>query len=594
MRRLASSAGIEGDTCRNEASTLVSDLKAATAVLDGMNASAAAGLSMRRPFSLASQIVLGNVPGNADGHNREKATGCIHLPPLADDISQLHRPTEPRPASSGKERSSQRSASSCSRSEGKECARVPGFDFLDLALELRLRIALMLGWHGCISFWHMIHRYCDAASSIAWRELVSALVGHTGHNSAFLTDLSVLRAVPTYQPFIAAYRELYPDMMGKFLSLRYNASRTLGTVIALNDLSTMRLFLHHTPGPILIDACLVCTAMERRSTRCAEMLLKCALAESPWQSAKVGLEYPKRSCLANRLPTSGYVDFDVFPQRLLWAAAKTRHRGLCDAVIRLIGGTGTGSNMRSGGAARGSNSFVAAGIQFWMVCCAVACGYASLLEHVSPSELCTTHARVSFRCPSSLGSPEAEFVETPLSVVAAVRGHADVLRKLVQLGFDGFLCSRRGLTALDAIRRHRSAEVRTELTKAIQLAMPAALVGSILGGCVPFDAHAVDDPFTAAIERADLATVGLLLNKGAVLETSDLLAAVGSGDLDVLAFVKSECQKMPGGAKRLRELTHEAAMRIRAPGTGHVQEGILSRRSPAPSLVHKQGSHSGI
>jgi len=207
-----------------------------------------------------------------------------------------------------------------------------------------------------------------------------------------------------------------------------------------------------------------------------------------------------------------------------------------------------------------------------------------VLECAGQAAISGPLVRVSFQGP---GSSDGHFYEnTPLTVVAAICGHVGVLARLAHDGADLKLCTRRGLGVFEAARRHPpevcdrlwtvlhrmdgppssplSAEgrQRTISRSTGSLGGPFADGGSSVSRSKGSDLLE-NDPLKAAIERGDLSAVKSLLERGAQFEASDIMAAVKSGDLDVLAFVQDGCRARAGNHGEYRKMMKQTAAQIR-------------------------------
>lgn len=443
-----------------------------------------------------------------------------------------------------------------------------GGSFEALVLELQLRIALMLGWHDACSLWSVLQPALGAAGRLAWRELVSAIVAHRGHDEAFLADLSMLRDASRYRPLIGAYAELHPGVVKKAFGHRYSPNRMLGHIFASDDIALLQLILE-TNRQVTVEATALCAAIEQRADRCVGLLLAEASSDRANSGgSRVRIEYP-RSSLTDPVGQDR-VNFSNYPQRLLWAAAQTRSRPLCDGVMTLLRErcrVGSSITCGSGGSAspwqadaKGLDK-----LQLWAACCGAACGDVPLLECCDPAALAGPLARVSFHAP---GSVEVDFAETPLAAVAAARGHIGALEALAQSGADLQLCCPRGFSAEEAARKQRVPALRERLLATLHAA-GIARASTTSGPFTVGRARAsgaepeTGSPLSAAVERGDLPAVRHMLRHGARLQAEDIMAAVRSGDLDVLAFVQKECAASASGQDEYRKMMHKTATQIR-------------------------------
>lgn len=492
-----------------------------------------------------------------------------------------------------------------------------------LVQELLLRIASYLTWHQARAYWSVLPVATEAAGQDAvqkaWLPLVRSLVEVRGHDEVFLADLSTLQDCTPYWPFIEAYTELYPTVTKAALSHQYSPNRMLEHVFAVDDAPLLRLLLE-TNRLMQIEAAAICSAVDQRAQKCLEVLLSEARAER----GRVRLEFPRQPMVPDVLagfpmstpsspsfgavPTSSSstvapVDFDRFPQKLLWRAALTRDTAISKLMLGYLARaakTGAGAESKERLEAAESR------LRLWAACCGAACGQRALLAYCGP--FLADFERISFHATVANArngfQEELDFEETPLAVVATLRGHAEALEFIARCGNDLMLCTRRGLTALDAARQpQNSAEQRARL-EAIILAPPGSLppIGSsrtsgsrpgsgrqqrvpfggmgkadeglalalaaasaaaaamrILEGSAAWDG----EPVEAAIRRGDAKALRSLLGRGARLQQSDLMAAVSSGDLDMLSLVQAECKGF-GGQAEYRKMMRQTASQIRA------------------------------
>lgn len=480
-----------------------------------------------------------------------------------------------------------------------------GVTLQSLVPELQLRVTLMLGWRDAVAMWAALRcRPGDSSSSLApWRKLVAGLVSRWGHDRTFLTDLSLLRDIGHYKLVLGAYKELYPDVICEALMLQYSPSRMLLTIVAIDDVETMRAFVA-SQRCLTVEAHVLNSALQQHAVRCAELLLHEARLTARAQTCggrRVKIEYPTRVYTDCQGAASDFVDFDLYPQRLLWTAASTGLSSLCDAVLAFLEecclAASTPVALPAAAGAGSVEGRKVDRLRLWAACCGAACGNVPLLEFCGGPLLCGPLSRVSFRAPCVGGCPEVSFDEAPLAVVAAARGHVGALEALGRLGVDLLLCTRRGLTAQHTARSHKSAAQRERLCKALVLApcgsrpptptarMLAAAAAAVEGP-LALDAAGEGGPLMAAIERGDLAAVRLMLQRGARLEVQDLMAAVRSGDLDVLAFVQGECSSAAGKAE-FRKMMSQTAAQIRENSRSH-QAARASLSTSASGTVLRQ------
>lgn len=472
-----------------------------------------------------------------------------------------------------------------SRSSGGSCC----LRLLGLARELHLKVALWLTWHEACTFWLALQPLPEDSDD-EWRLLVSALVAERGHDEAFLADLSILRESLHYLPLLTAYSLLFPEVIRKALTHRFSLTRLLERLLISDDVGLLQLLLS-SHKKVVVESHTLVAAIERRAQQCLKLLF----AEASSVKAKgllaprVRLEFPRRVVALGAGVDSTFVDFGHFPQRLLWAAALTRDVGVCKEVLTYL------REVASGDAA------AMARIRLWAVSCGVACGNVPLIAGCGPDELQGALARVSFKAPPKSGPAgagsfeELQFEDTPLAVVAATLGHVAAVEELVRSGVDMQLCTRRGLTALEAARQSGHAP-------AVQKALEAALLAGEQPGARSLPPLAPTRtssrsgtgtapaeggcPIATAILRGDVSTLRSLLQRGGRLQQSDIMAAVNSGDLDMLAFVQSECAAGAGGDE-YRQMMRQTAQQIRA-----ASKASRSFRSPV-SLPPLTSSGSG-
>jgi len=479
-----------------------------------------------------------------------------------------------------------------------------------LAMELLLRIASFLTWHQTRAFWSVLPMVTDstASSDKAWLALVAARTASFGHEEAFLADLTTLKDAKPYQPLLAAYTELFPSVVKSALAHRYSPNRMLEHVFATDDAALLRL-LFETHRFIHLEPSTLTNVVDRRARQCLEVILAEA---AKGEKAHVRLEVPRQpqqpqSEAASFPPlqrsntsSKAVVDFDRYPQRLLWRAALTRDSKICKLVLNYLA---EGSKLAA------DYDPEAFKLQRWAACCGAACGQSSLLAFCGPL-LADEVARVSFKVTtdSRYGQEELEFTDAPLAVVAALRGHAQAVETMARSGADMMLCTSRGLTALDAARHpEHSAELRAKLESiilappgtlpplsvrgsrpgsrigsrpgssqrrsrssasigggeglalALAAASAAAAAARMLNGTAAWEA----EPMEAAVRRGDVKALRSLVSRGARLQQSDLMAAVNSGDLDMLAIVQQECQGADGTVE-YRKMMRQTAAQIRA------------------------------
>jgi len=114
------------------------------------------------------------------------------------------------------------------------------------------------------------------------------------------------------------------------------------------------------------------------------------------------------------------------------------------------------------------------------------------------------------------------------------------------------------------------------------LGAAAAAAARMLDGALAWEPV----PVEAAIRRGDTKGLRSMLARGAHLQQSDLMVAVNSGDLEMLAFVQAEC-KAGDGAGEYRKMMRQTAAQIRAErraslGTPTADAAELRRSSSVP------------
>jgi len=431
-----------------------------------------------------------------------------------------------------------------------------------LVVELRLRVALFLGWHEACTFWSLLGSTIQSSGCGEWRQLVAAFVTDRGHDETFLADVSTLRGASRYRSLLEAYEELHPSVVKKAFSHRFSPNRMLEHIFIVDDAPLLKLLID-THRRLHVEASSMLQAIERRAMRCLEVLfaesLPPAVSSPTAAGPRVRIDYPRWHASSEE-KRENFVDFRRFPQRFLWHAALTRELPLCELVLEHLRAAtpSTGSE-----AARRRPLLLAA-------CCGAACGLEPLLALCGATVLAGPLARVTFRAPATMSSLEVSFDDAPLAVVAAVRGCVSSLGTLAFCGVELRLCTPRGLNAVEAARRHPSAELRTRLLAVLRSAGVAGAGGSpgaADSSAGRVEGHDESDPLTAAIERGDLAAVQEMLHFGARFEAADIMSAVRSGDLDVLSFVQTQCASGNSQAE-YRQMMRQTATQIREESRG--------------------------
>ncbi|CAE8619777.1 unnamed protein product [Polarella glacialis] len=522
------------------------------------------------------------------------------------------------------------------------CGETPGIT--GLVLELLLRIAACLTWHQACTLWSALPLATSAPSvDKAWASLVAALVDMRGHDEVFLADVSTIQEAALYRPLIKAYSELYPSVIHRALSVRYPPNRMLEHIFATDDALLLRLLIE-THCRLSLDGNALSTAIDRRACRCVALLLAEA---SPNSTAACGtrvhldlvgsssktlagrkaIEIYNKSQSEASQPSNrsvGMVDFGRFPQRLLWRAAATRDDSIAILVLHHLL---EAAKAMAGTADR--REAAEAKVRRWAACCGAAYGSVALLRFCGAA-LADDCSRVSFQASADGSGPFQEdilFEESPIAVVAAEKGHIQALEEMVRSGVDMMMCTSRGVAALDAVRlsmRH-SAALRAQLevvilappgsqrasgsrpssrlsskaavgnrgdgdglALALQAAAAASAAFRLMGG--HFEAL---PPLEAAIKRGDVIGLRSMLRRGAKLEQRDLMTAVNSGDLEMLAIVQAECSAGAGLAE-YRRMMKQTSAQIRADRKAFVlppaRHEELSRQSVAS--LHRPSSSS--
>ncbi|CAE8639547.1 unnamed protein product [Polarella glacialis] len=445
------------------------------------------------------------------------------------------------------------------------CGETPGIT--GLVLELLLRIAACLTWHQACTLWSALPLATSAPSvDKAWASLVAALVDMRGHDEVFLADVSTIQEAALYGPLIKAYSELYPSVIHRALSVRYPPNRMLEHIFATDDALLLRLLIE-THCRLSLDGNALSTAIDRRAAATRDDSIAILVLHHLLEAAKA-------------------------------LAGTADRREAAEAKVRR-----------------------------WAACCGAAYGSVALLRFCGAA-LADDCSRVSFQATADGSGPFQEdilFEESPIAVVAAEKGHIQALEEMVRSGVDMMMCTSRGVTALDAVRlsmRH-SAALRAQLevvilappgsqrasgsrpssrlspkaavgnrgdgdglALALQAAAAASAAFRLMGG--HFEAL---PPLEAAIKRGDVIGLHSMLRRGAKLEQRDLMTAVNSGDLEMLAIVQAECSAGAGLAE-YRGMMKQTSAQIRAdrkafvlPPTRHEE---LSRQSVAS--LHRPSS----
>jgi len=457
-----------------------------------------------------------------------------------------------------------------------------------LMVGLQLPVAKFLSWHELVMVWSILLSGHASARMGAWRQLVATVVADRGHDEVFLADISTLRGTLRYGPFIVTYSNLYPDVAQRVLSHSYAPERMCVPIFTSDD-SDMLALLLDTHGRLSIDIATVRVAIDYRAARCLKMLLAESTSADNARRARVRIENASWHVLVQ--PPECLVDFRKFPQCLLWRAALTLDVSLCDMIL---------SHMCIACGAAAASS-----LRLWAACCGVACGSTRLLVCAGDAAINGAFARVSFQAPDACST---QVVDTPLVVVAASYGHADVLEYLASQGADLRLCTPRGVTVCEAAQQHH-AQLRERLIRIAHGAGAGPLslthVGLPRYGMVsaPISGRVVDaglwkdggksdssgssgtsssDPLSAAIERADITGVRALLERGAQLGGSDIMSAVRSGDLDMLALVQEECREKASSHVEYRQMMRQTVVQIHS-------SRRIARQSHSSSSLRRAG-----
>jgi len=490
--------------------------------------------------------------------------------------------------------------------------------FSGLLEELQLRVAVFLEWHEACAVWGATS--CSNRGDLQsgglplkllqqqrrhWRSLISALIDARGHDEEFLADLSTLQDTAHYRSVLVAYAELHPDTVQKALMRRHPPERLLDRIFACDDVRLLQLLLD-TYKRLRVDGAKLVGAVQACSVRC----LKVVFDESrptrhgdlPRVQLDIGLRQKQRDHMEDQDGSEGVVDFRNYPQNLLWQAAFTRDDLVWVVVLQHLKehlaneaslatlAKPSKNALDSSTPSSGSSPSVASApedkLRYWAACCGAASGHEPLL-HFAGSEACAS--RVSFMAPAPTRAygqtwserPVSEaycFEEAPLAVVACSSGRVNALRHLSRSRVDLNLVTRRGLSALDVARR-QTGDIKKQLLDELHSAGCGGSSGSRPSsstGSRPPSAG----PLAASIERADVQRLTSLVQRGARLEACDMMSAVRSGDLDVLAVVQAECKKGTASLVEYRQMVRQTALQIRAErnGGGVVQR---SRSSPA-------------
>lgn len=170
-----------------------------------------------------------------------------------------------------------------------------------------------------------------------------------------------------------------------------------------------------------------------------------------------------------------------------------------------------------------------------------------------------------------------------------------ILKRLASKGADLQPCTRRGLTVWDAVERQPTGERRESLLRVLRAVDPLGQAkGPVVGACngnfpEENDSASSRDPLQAAVEAADIPALRSLLVRGGRLEGPDIMAAVRSGDLDMLNFVQAECKNIAGTNTEYRKMMKATAAKIRR--EIGVRQSLPSLPSPAMvGATHEQGS----
>lgn len=488
--------------------------------------------------------------------------------------------------------------------------------------DLLLRVALCLTWHEACFFWCALAPLMGDNSKSSWCALVKALVAQRGHDDSFLAGASVLQTAPQYQHLFLAYRQLHPEIIKAILAHRYTPDRAIDMILAADDESLLRILLSNQ-RLLQVEQWQIRAAIKQKARRCLALLF--SEAAHP-VAPRVRIQARSRPAMDAR---ASIVDFGNYPQCLLWYAAHARDDAICNLVLAHIyllcgpGGALAPAIANAGAAPSGVER-----IALWAACSGAACGFEPLVARAGTPALTGPCARVSFRAPAHDGQEGELFEDVPLMVVAASCGHARVLEHLSRAGCDFNLCTRRGLTALGEVQR-QSPEVREQLLGALRRSgaesfgtwsmsrpsskhssrpssrsgLPLRARSCTISGSSPSHSHASDclpdrsgSPVRSAIARGDLSSVKAMLRGGAQLGASDIYAATQSGDLEMLAFVQSECASKASDHAEYRKMMRQTAMNIRDAARGgrsHSTAHGSSLRQAGDSMLYTPSRLSG-
>jgi hypothetical protein len=481
------------------------------------------------------------------------------------------------------------SSSSTRRTNSKRSVRNLGdnttISNLVINTDLHLPITRFLSWHEACSLWSVVHTSSGTGSVREWRLLVDSLVCDRGHDDSFLADLSILKGVDRYKPLAEAYKELYPEKVAYVFANVYSADRILDSVFAADDASLLQLVLKRQQDllrPLRVDMCKMKAAITHRAKRALDILLAASRqgSDNGLHIPGVVFECPRWQPAATEEPQSEPVDFERFPMCLVWWAADVGTAEICELILcHLLLEYGAG---------------IAEQLRLWAACCGVACGNNTMITSAADAIASGHVARVSFSGVLSSGQ-FVEFEDAPLPFVAACCGHEMILKSLVTKGANLQMCTRRGLTVWNAVDRHKTGDRQESLLETLRTVDPHGLAkGPEIGKCngtytSETECGSLHDPVRAAVEAANISALRYLLQRGARLEGSDIMAAVRSGDLDMLSFVQAECKKVAGTHSEYRKMMKATASQIRIQTRARHSMPVLrsqSSSSAADSVQH--------
>lgn len=437
----------------------------------------------------------------------------------------------------------------------------------------------------------------------------------------FLADASVLQHAMPFKPLVKAYKETFPEVAHRCFSQLYCPNRLLDHILTTDD-SCMLLQLIDVHRRLTLEISHLMTAIDKNATQCIQVLLSESFLTFVPATADVRVRWDythqRRECFSNSAcspeAAEACVDFGKYPQRLLWRASLAGN----SAIVRML--------------LLALSKGTAHQLFCWAACCGAFCGNLPLLFHCGPSLLARELARVTFCAPAErlYGVSEAVcFEDTPLAVVAASRGHVSALELIACSGVDLFLCTRRGLTTLDVVRRSKISFVAKMRMEAIILNPPCVWPSTLsssnsrpnskLSSTRDTDRHGNEglalalaaasaaaaasrvlecsnlqngdsSPVEAAILRGDVTGLRSLLERGAKLQHSNLMSAVYSGDLATLGLVQEELQS--GSQAEYRKMMRLAAQQIRENLMSDHTSSSVGQVRRSGSLPQRPGSSS--